>query len=365
MHSLSTAHNRSHLIAHARELVIGGRLDVPTDIAPWLTRSWKQCSDIGMRPNDVVELEPLSHSQVIAVTEQSHQLISAARPAMHDLSVAVGDARYFVVLTDHKGVAVEVGGEAISHDKRAQTIARVGVDLSKNVAGTSAISGALAEMQPVWVHGGEHFFDVFSALSCAGAPIIGPHGLCVGMLNLTGIEIPERAGLKHMVAHYVQRIENTMTINCPHALLLHLTWPGQMPGGDADGLVALDHDGYVMGANSSAWKMIAQTPRGERIHANDLFAESSDTLFDLSSRFDNQTNIATWCGMQLFVTAFRAGRRPHFIPVASFSSGAKQPRLRDMEAVMIKQAVAEAKGNVAAAAKRLGVSRATLYRKLG
>jgi len=32
---------------------------------------------------------------------------------------------------------------------------------------------------------------------------------------------------------------------------------------------------------------------------------------------------------------------------------------------MIKQAVAEAKGNVAAAAKRLGVSRATLYRKLG
>ena len=69
--------------------------------------------------------------------------------------------------------------------------------------------------------------------------------------------------------------------------------------------------------------------------------------------------------MQLFVTAFRAGQRPHFIPVASFSSGAKQPRLRDMEAVMIKQAVAEAKGNVAAAAKRLGVSRATLYRKLG
>lgn len=110
MHSLSTTHNRSQLIAHARELVIDGRLDVPTDIDPWLTRSWKQCSDIGMRPNDVVELEPLSHSQVIAVTDQSHQLISAARPAMRDLSVAVGDARYFVVLTDHKGVAVEVGG---------------------------------------------------------------------------------------------------------------------------------------------------------------------------------------------------------------------------------------------------------------
>ena len=140
-----------------------------------------------MRSNDVVELEPISHSQVIAVTEQSHQLISAARPAMCDLSVAVGDARYFVVLTDHKGVAVEVGGEAIGHDKRAQTIARVGVDLSKSVAGTSAISGALAEMQPVWVHGSEHFFGVFSVLSCAGAPIIGPHGLCVGMLNLTGI----------------------------------------------------------------------------------------------------------------------------------------------------------------------------------
>jgi transcriptional regulator of acetoin/glycerol metabolism len=39
--------------------------------------------------------------------------------------------------------------------------------------------------------------------------------------------------------------------------------------------------------------------------------------------------------------------------------------LRDLEAELIHNAVREARGNVMAAAKMLGISRATVYRKLG
>jgi transcriptional regulator of acetoin/glycerol metabolism len=41
-----------------------------------------------------------------------------------------------------------------------------------------------------------------------------------------------------------------------------------------------------------------------------------------------------------------------------------RPRLRDVEAALIRKAVADARGNVAEAARTLGISRATVYRKL-
>jgi sigma-54 dependent transcriptional regulator, acetoin dehydrogenase operon transcriptional activator AcoR len=39
--------------------------------------------------------------------------------------------------------------------------------------------------------------------------------------------------------------------------------------------------------------------------------------------------------------------------------------LRDVEIALIRKAVADARGNVAQAAQALGISRATVYRKLG
>ena len=39
--------------------------------------------------------------------------------------------------------------------------------------------------------------------------------------------------------------------------------------------------------------------------------------------------------------------------------------LKDMELALIRKAVTDAKGNVQQAAKALGISRATVYRKLG
>jgi sigma-54 dependent transcriptional regulator, acetoin dehydrogenase operon transcriptional activator AcoR len=42
-----------------------------------------------------------------------------------------------------------------------------------------------------------------------------------------------------------------------------------------------------------------------------------------------------------------------------------QAQLKDVEIAMIRKAVADARGNVQQAARALGISRATVYRKLG
>ena len=62
--------------------------------------------------------------------------------------------------------------------------------------------------------------------------------------------------------------------------------------------------------------------------------------------------------------ALAYGLRLAVLPVAAGDDSAVAP-LRDVEIALIRNAVAQARGNVAAAAKKLGISRATVYRKLG
>jgi transcriptional regulator of acetoin/glycerol metabolism len=49
---------------------------------------------------------------------------------------------------------------------------------------------------------------------------------------------------------------------------------------------------------------------------------------------------------------------------AKEGTGSRLP-LRDMETALIRKAMDDAQGNVQAAARSLGISRATVYRKLG
>jgi transcriptional regulator of acetoin/glycerol metabolism len=249
-------------------------------------------------------------------------------------------------------------------------IARVGVDLSEKAVGTTAISAALTELQPVWLHRGEHFFQDNSAYSCAGAPVFGPDGLCAGMLDLTGIETTERPALKHLVRRSARSIENSWLLSTAHALVLRLNWPGNQPGDDSDGLLTLDTDGHIVGANPTARQMLSLSPAlpGQTLHASDVFASPWENLFDAASRQGHAQELPLWSGLRLQTQALRPGAsaaaaQPS-VAMHRIGSGAAKP-LKDAQTDMIRDAVKQARGNVAEAARALGISRATVYRKLG
>jgi transcriptional regulator of acetoin/glycerol metabolism len=217
------------------------------------------------------------------------------------------------------------------------------------------------ELQPVWLHRGEHFFADTSVYSCAGAPLFGPDGLCVGMLDLTGIEAVERPELRHMVVQSARSIENALTLRQPHSLLVRLNWPGGAMGEDSDGMICLDGDGWVTGANPTARQMVSQlgVSGRERVHASELFALPFEMLFDASEQANNAMELPLWSGLRLQARAQRPGH-----PIAGAPAHDRIP-LKEVEIALIHKAVADAKGNVQQAARALGISRATVYRKLG
>ncbi len=363
-------------IAQARTALLdGGPLGV--DSQTWLARSWQRCLTSGQRPHQSVSFNVIPAQALRRIEEANHTLLSAARPALAKLGRAIANTRYFAILTNAQGIVVDVNGPVDRSDVRAQAIARVGVDLSERSVGTTAIGAALTELHPVWLHRGEHFFEANGCYSCAGAPLFGPDGECVGMLDLTGVDVDERPELKHLVAQSARSIENALILERlerDHHLLVRLNWPGHTLGDETDGLVCLDGDGFVTGANQPARQMLAALalPSGQArhtIHSSDLFAMPYQMLFDAAGRDaygqPAPIDVPLWSGLRLQALSQTRGDAASN-PAAPRLSGRGDPHLlKDVETALIHKAVIQAKGNVMQAAKELGISRATVYRKLG
>lgn len=365
---LSTS--RLSRIAQARQLALHNTAPLPGGLVePWIARSWQRCLSLGQRPTDRVSFEAVSAQAMRQASEANRTLVQAARPILKQLGSTLADTRYFAILTNHAGVVVDVDGPIDRSDRRAAVITRVGVDLSEKSVGTTAIGAVLHELQPVWLHRGEHFYNDTSVYSCAGAPLFGPDGRCVGMLDLTGVEAAERPELRHLALHSARAIENALVLLRPHQLLLRLNWSGLPLGDDTDGLLALDADGQVTAVNRVARQLLPQLgPAGsDTLHSRDLFALPFEMLFDAARHGNGTLEVPLWSGLRLHVRASLAGRHaapmsaPRWNPPASTAA----LPLREVETSLIRKAVEEARGNVAQAARALGISRATVYRKLG
>lgn len=360
------ASSRQAAIAQARTALLEGH---PSQAQGWIdpaiSRSWQRCLAQGLMPGGPVVFAAVATHTVRAAQEGCAALRQAARPVLQDLGKTLARTGYFALLTDNQGMVIDVFGPVDPQDRRATNLARVGVDLSEAAVGTTAIGLALAEQRPVWLHRDEHFYADNRVYSCAGAPLWGPDGQCLGMLDLTGIDSEERPQLQHLVQHAAQRIEQQLTLNLNPALVLRFNWPGQMLGSSQDGLVGIDAEGYVVATNQTARQILGRAPgaTGTTCHCEHFFATGLGTLFDAAHRPGLALELPLWSGLwvQLRVEPPQQTACKH---TPHRHTPAEGLPLKDLECQLIRQAVDQAKGNVAEAARNLGISRATVYRKI-
>jgi transcriptional regulator of acetoin/glycerol metabolism len=153
--------------------------------------------------------------------------------------------------------------------------------------------------------------------------------------------------------------------------MVRLNWPGNTMGSEADGIICLDADGWITGANPTARQMVPQLsqPTVQAVHVSEIFGVPYQMLFDAVRRTDSALEIPLWNGLRLQALPIERARETMGVHVAakaaSLDQSHEQRPLKEIETALIRKAVEQAKGNVAQAAQALGISRATVYRTLG
>lgn len=287
-----------------------------------LVTSWRRSMmKYGLDPSTKRMPSRISDAALRHRREAVDRLVHVANPQLDRLYALVGLSGCSVLLTDSEGVV-------LAHRVRDGEAAQFrdwglseGFDWSEATQGTNGIGTCLAEGRALTISREEHFHTRNTGLSCMDAPIWGPDGRLIAALDVSAAHAAAGDGLARLIEAQVAQSASAI-----EALLFRAAFPkarivvadGERP--DAAALIAVDRNDLTIGATRAARKAFGLPREGEI---------TPRPAVDLLTRDDD---------------------------LRGFDKG---------ERAAIVRALARSGGNVSAAARALGIGRATLYRRMG
>jgi transcriptional regulator of acetoin/glycerol metabolism len=321
-------------------------------------RSWIRCSDMGLRERATPSPDPLSSGDLRHLHDRNARFCRLCRPELEMLGAEARETGSVVILTDAAGMILDTLGDTAFAGRAAQVALRPGVDWSEANTGTNAIGIALAERRGVAVHGGEHFFAGHDLLSCSATPIVDPRGAVLGVLDISGsarVSHTHALGLVRMAVTQIEHRLLRQRFDGCRVLRLHSD-PGML-GTVREGALVF-RDELLVAANRRGltlvglgWDALDRTGFGEIFDLSARAAHSAATLRGPKG----ETFVCDWEDADKGSAEFQTEREP---------SVAGETTLQDAETDLIRRTLRDCGGNVSEAARRLGIHRSTIHRRL-
>jgi len=176
-----------------------------------ITESWHRCKNLKVDPyggeGNIIEKKLL-----MRIRKANRDLIEIARPFMNELAEIVENSNFVVVLTDSRGMIVEVTGDEKIMNRAMEMRFTPGSYWSEEKVGTNAIGTGIKVDKPLQVVGEEHYCKKHHPWTCSAAPIHNPEGELIGILDMTG---PCECAHPHtlgMVAAAAQAVEHQLAL---------------------------------------------------------------------------------------------------------------------------------------------------------
>ena len=287
-----------------------------------LVASWRRSSRLHqLDPSGTRPPLRLTEPELRRTIERVEPLIRAAQSAMDRLYQAVGGLGCCVLLAGRDGVPVDRRGVAADDVTFEAWGLWTGSLWSEEHEGTNGIGTCLVEQRGLTIARDQHFFTRNTLLSCTAVPVYNHDARLAGVLDVSSCRADRTDAFASLILLAVgeasRRIEARLFRDAFAKARIVLAPPTEAHG---SGLLAIDADDLVIGATRAARLALGLAP----------------------------------------------DRPLRPVPTADLLSGSegRQEHLGDAERAVLQRALARADGNVSAAAKALGVSRATLHRKL-
>ncbi|MCA8953172.1 MAG: sigma-54-dependent Fis family transcriptional regulator, partial [Planctomycetes bacterium] len=152
-------------------------------VAHWQRSRALGASPDGPRPEDALERGAALRDR----TESLDALIARGRGVLERIAAVAHEHDYSLLLADADGVVLKaMGGGGFAAAARQVRLIE-GAHWGEQTRGTNAIGTALAEQRPVFVRGSAHYARSYHELVCYAAPVRGPDGSIVGVLDATSV----------------------------------------------------------------------------------------------------------------------------------------------------------------------------------
>lgn len=261
---MTTAPSRSQgsALRHARHLLERGTVPPPGMLDATVARSWQRSVEAGLMPFGRPNETHLLADGLARAVERRHHLLTRARPVLEYLHAQTRDSGSMVLLADDRGFVLDALGDADFMDRAGRVALRPGASWHEHHRGTNAIGTALAEGAAVTVHGGEHFLERNTFLTCSAAPLAGPDGVLLGALDISGHCRSRGAHTASLVLVAAHMIENRLfeAFHATAAARLRVHPQASGIGTVAEGLVALDGGGRIVGINRAGAALLRIAP---------------------------------------------------------------------------------------------------------
>lgn len=349
-----------------------------------IAQSHARCAALGLDEAAVPELNRASAARLQESRERHRRLHEQATPVMELLFEQVASSHSMVALTDPNGSILHSLGDDSFLERAQQVALSPGVNWSEPNKGTNAVGTALFTEVPTLVHGDEHFLRAHRFLTCSAAPIFDHAGRVMGVLDVSGDQRSYHPHTLALVDLSARMIENQCFADrFRNGLRLHFHAEPACIGTVREGLLAVDPDGAILGANRSALVQLGLSIGALRmLGLEGLLGLGVGVFADHGRRHGDapltlRPVLGPAAGAPLHVRA--VFQWPVFSSAASLVSQATlspvalpaglvpaepPPTLEALETEAIRRAVAAAGGNVSQAARQLGVARNTVYRRL-
>ncbi|MBX4893660.1 helix-turn-helix domain-containing protein [Rhizobium bangladeshense] len=308
--------------AHAEHVYTSAQRNSAAASSP-IVASWRRCMTMHrLAPEDERAPLRLTDQEFHQARERSGQLIAGATEEFDRLFTTVGKAGCCILLTDRNGIALERRGSA-GDDKDFYDLGLwTGSVWTEASIGTNGIGTALADERAVAIFRDQHFFCSNIRLSCTTAPIRDHRGELAAALDISTCreDVSEMtlAILTQSVRDAAMRIELNLFRSAFAGARFLMVPSGTNP---AAALLAVDRHDLVLGATRAA--RIALQLDDKRIAAG---IPAADALHE--------------------------------------ARVSQQEEIMEAEKAALLRALTRTSGNVSQAAIALGISRATLHRKM-
>jgi transcriptional regulator of acetoin/glycerol metabolism len=233
-----------------------------------VAESWTRCLALGLDPQRPPPLAAVEQAALERARAQADLVRRLALGEMESLYHQIAGTNFMIAFAAPDGLLLDTICDSTFQDAARATSIRPGTLWSEARCGTNALGTVVQTGAAATVHGGEHFFRSHTGLTCIAVPVLAADGSLAGVLDASSDCRSRQQHTQALVTMAATQIENGLfreshggqVIIAFHsrAEYLHTL---------SAGLLAVDADGAVLGANARARFLLAGLPvhRGRRL----------------------------------------------------------------------------------------------------